>query len=223
MTTRTLDFYFDFISPFAWFAWRRLPALCAERDVSLVAHPVIFGKLLDHWGQLGPAEIVPKRNNIYASGYRYAAMHGFEFNPPKFHPYNPLTTLRIAQGCIAGSDQKRVIDTLFEAGWSAGADLGDAAEVVGVLNAVGLDGSGLLERAKGAEAKDSLRRETELAIARGVFGVPTMVVDEELFWGNDQVEQLAVVLDGRDPLDRVRLAEFLARGRAIDRKARQNP
>ncbi|MGB1881858.1 MAG: DsbA family protein, partial [Gammaproteobacteria bacterium] len=94
---------------------------------------------------------------------------------------------------------------------------------VGVLNAVGLDGSGLLERAKGAEAKDSLRRETELAIARGVFGVPTMVVDEELFWGNDQVEQLAVVLDGRDPLDRVRLAEFLARGRAIDRKVRQDP
>ena len=87
------------------------------------------------------------------------------------------------------------------------------------LDAAGLDGKGILARAETPAAKEGLKRETEQAIARGVFGVPTMLCGEELFWGNDRIHQLEMHLDGKDPLDPNRglLAEILARPRMADR------
>ena len=78
MATKSIHFYFDYISPFAYFAWRQLPSIAEKYNRRIEAHPVVFGKLLDHWGQLGPAEIAPKRNWLHQFCLRYAVVNGFE-------------------------------------------------------------------------------------------------------------------------------------------------
>ena len=76
MSIQHLDFYFDYISPYAYFAWFNVKALCDRRGLDLYAHPVLFAGLLNHWGQLGPAEIPPKREFVFKDAARYAARRG---------------------------------------------------------------------------------------------------------------------------------------------------
>jgi 2-hydroxychromene-2-carboxylate isomerase len=209
------------LSGYAYFAWRRIQGLCASRCVELVPHPVVFAKLLDHWGQLGPAEIAPKKEVVYRYGYRYAKLNGFEFNPPAAHPFNPLPALRLSLLEVAGEYQFALIDTLFHAGWTRGSNLGDIDVLAQLLDEAGLPAQRLLAAAASPQAKERLKRETAEAIDVGVFGVPSMVWCGELFWGNDQLEHLAVCIDGNDPLDREKLADMLARKRAVDRSVQR--
>jgi len=217
MTTPDMDFYFDYLSPYAYFAWRKIQPLCQRYSVNLRPHPVVFGKLLDHWGQLGPAEIVPKKIALYKYCYRYAKLHGFNFNPPRFHPFNPLPCLRLSLPEVCGEHQSQLIDSLFFAGWSDGADLSSTKELEKILDSAGIDSASMLAAIETQEVKDALHRETELAIGQGVFGVPTCIVDGELFWGNDQLEHIELYLQGMDPLKPEYLEEMLARPRGIDR------
>jgi 2-hydroxychromene-2-carboxylate isomerase len=156
---------------------------------------------------------------VYRDGFRFAALNGIKLACPRFHPFNPLPALRLSLREVAGADQQRVVQTLFRAGWTDGIDLGSTRELVAALDAEGLEGSALMERADTSLAKDALRRETEAAIGRGVFGVPTMIAEDELFWGSDRIDHLELYLDGKDPLDpyRERVAEILGRARAADR------
>ena len=213
-----IHFYFDFISPYAYFAWRKLPALAKKYNREIEAHPVVFGKLLDKWGQLGPAEIPPKRNWLNEYCLRYAALNGFKYNPPKKHPFNPLAALRMSLKEVSGDDQLRVIDSIFEEGWSHGADLGDLSTLTSLLTRQSIDGETLSKKVSESEIKELLIDETTYAIEKGVFGVPTIIIDDNLFWGNDQMDHIELLLDGRDPLDRERLNDQ-ERPRAIDRKA----
>src|SRR5882672_7703102 len=201
MATRRVDFYFDYLSGYAYFGWLRIQDVCAARGVELSIRPVLFAGLLDHWGTVGPAEVPPRRAWVYRDGFRYAALHGIALKCPKFHPFNPLPALRMSLAAVAGADQQRVVDAIFRAGWGKGIDLGSTVELVACLDAAALDGRALLARAETASAKEALRRETEEAIARGVFGVPTMISGDELFWGSDRIDHLELYLDGRDPLD----------------------
>ena len=213
-----IHFYFDFISPYAYFAWRKLPALAKKYNREIEAHPVVFGKLLDKWGQLGPAEIPPKRNWLNEYCFRYAALNGFKYNPPKKHPFNPLAALRMSLKEVSGDDQLRVIDSIFEEGWSHGADLGDLSTLTSLLTRQSIDGETLSKKVSESEIKELLIDETAYAIEKGVFGVPTIIIDDNLFWGNDQMDHIELLLDGKDPLDRERLNDQ-ERPRAIDRKA----
>lgn len=218
MPPTVLDFYFDYLSPYAYFSWRQLDDLCRRHPVELRAHPVVFGKLLDHWGHMGPAEVPPKKGALYRYCYRYAHLHGFPFNPPHCHPFNPLPSLRLSLPEVSGDQQHRVISALFTAGWSQGADLGSPTALRKLLDDDALDGAALLAAAQGDAAKAGLRRETEQALAREVFGVPSFILNDELLWGNDQLEHLELCLKGEDPLDRAAVEEMLSRHRAIDRK-----
>jgi 2-hydroxychromene-2-carboxylate isomerase len=216
--TAKIHFYFDFISPYAYFAWRKLPALAEKYNREIEAHPVVFGKLLDKWGQLGPAEIPPKRSWLNEYCLRYAALNGFEYNPPKKHPFNPLAALRMSLKEVSGIDQFGVIGAIFEGGWSQGADLGDLPTLISLLTKQSIDGESLSQKVSESSIKDSLVNETSEAIDKGVFGVPTIIIDDNLFWGNDQMDHIELFLDGKDPLDKAKLNEK-ERPRAIDRKA----
>jgi len=216
--TQGLDFYFDFLSPFAFFAWRDIGPLCEKHELELRAHPVVFGKLLDHWGQLGPAEIIPKRDWVSRYCLRYAALHSFDYNPPKFHPFNPLPALRLSLAEVSGGQQLAVIDALFHAGWTQAEDLGEIDNLIAILARAGIDTSGYAEKIAEQSVKDSLAGETSAAIAQGVFGVPTMIVGDQLFWGNDQFEHIGLLLEGKDPLDGQKHKTLESRPRKIDRK-----
>ena len=214
---RTLDFYFDYLSPYAYLAWRCLPEVTEPRDVAIVPRPVLFAGLLNHWGQLGPAEIPPKGRHVGRDTRRFAALRGIPLRSPRYHPFRPLTALRTSLAAVAGDRQHDVITALFDASWANGIDLGSADEIGEALDLAGLDGRRLVKAASQPEAKEALRRETERAIALGVFGIPTMVVEDELFWGLDQLQYLALYLDGKDPLASIAEPEPGALGRAVVR------
>jgi 2-hydroxychromene-2-carboxylate isomerase len=207
-----VDFYFDVISPYAYLASRELPPICERNKVELRLHPVLFAGLLGHWGQRGPAEIPPKAVHTVKQVMRYAMLRGIPCRPPRHHPFNPLTALRVCLPGVSGDDQPAVVRAVFELGWGRGGDPGDAGEIAAALDAEGLDGSRLLERAQREDAKAALRQETDQAIAGGVFGVPTMIVNGELFWGLDQLEYLELTLQGRDPLSGLDWDAFDFRG-----------
>ena len=116
MKPTSLDFYFDYLSPFAYFSWLKIEKFCEQFQLELRAHPVVFGKLLDHWGQLGPAEIPPKSQWAGRYCMRYAALAGFDYSPPKYHPFNPLPSLRMSLTQVSESDQHAIISAIFKTG-----------------------------------------------------------------------------------------------------------
>jgi 2-hydroxychromene-2-carboxylate isomerase len=173
------DWYFDVISPFAYIAFTRLGRVSHALDVRY--HPVLFAGLLNHWEQKGPAEIPGKRVWTYRWCTWWAAQQGIPFRLPAVHPFNPLPYLRLA---IAAGRTPTVIQRIFEALWTTGTDPGDARAFAALAESVEVDPSRLADQS----IKDSLKLETDHAVAQGVFGVPTLIVDGELFWGADAME-----------------------------------
>jgi len=195
-----IRFHFDFISPYAWLAWNRIHLLAERHGRRVEVVPVLFAALLGHWGHLGPAEIPPKRSYIMKDVFRTAALTGIPIHLPPAHPFNPLLALRVA--CVPGPPERRraLIQGLYAAVWGGGPGVEDPAEVARVADAAGLSGAALVEAAGTPEVKGLLRANTEAAIEAGVFGVPTMIVHGELFWGFDSFVHLDRFLGGEDPV-----------------------
>lgn len=215
---KTVKFHFDFLSPYAYFAALDLPELCERYDAELSYHPVLFAGLLNHWGQLGPAEIPPKAMHTFRTIVRYARNRRIPLKPPRFHPFRPLTALRLCVPEVAGDRQGEIVAAIFKAGWGEGIDLGSVDALAECLDRAGFDGSALVKRTGDDDVKSRLIRETEDAIAHGVFGVPTYLVGDELIWGHDLIEQLEWVLADRDPLDGVDWDALANEGPAVQRK-----
>lgn len=170
--------YFDIISPFAHLALTQLDAIRARRPV--VLKPIVFGGVLKAWGQLGPAEIPPKRVHTYRLATHTAQAMGVPFRFPPAHPFNPLAMLRLL---TALDGDEAAVTAAFRLVWGEGLDpnapsvLQQVAETAGRSDALALIGE--------QEVKDRLRQATEEAVAAGVFGVPSLVIDGEVFWGVD--------------------------------------
>lgn len=197
---RVIRFYFDYVSPNAYLAWARLPALAARHGVAIEPVPVLFAGLLQAHRQLGPAEVAPKMRWMWKNTLRKAAMIGVELNPPVFHPFNPLIALRVSSLAMVADEQRRLIDALFDAVWVRGLHVAEPAVVESVANEAGLDGAALIERARDATCKTRLRAQTDDAIAAGVFGVPTMAVGNEIFWGYDDLMFVERFLEGANSI-----------------------
>jgi len=219
MKNQQLEFYFDYLSPYAYFGWVNVKAFCVHYQLQLVPRPVVFGKLLDHWGQLGPAEIPPKRQWLGKYCLLYAAKHNIPLAFPKFHPFNSLTALRLSLAEVSGEQQQEIISALFAASWGQGGDMGDDAEVEQLLDGMGLPGAELIAKSKTESIKTALKASTAAAIEQGVFGIPTMIIDGELFWGNDQFEFIAELLKDRARFAAISALAKTPKARAIDRKA----
>ena len=179
---RKAIWYFDFVSPFAYICLRRLKEL--PPDLSIEYRPVLFAGILNHWGQKGPAELPTKRRYTYRWSHWWAHSLGLPLRYPAAHPFNPLHHLRLAVACGSKPEAIRVI---FDEVWTTGADASDAARFSALSKKLGI-------AEIGQEAKDQLRKNTEEAVQRGVFGVPTFEVDGELFWGADSIEFLRAFL-----------------------------
>ena len=172
MTSR-VDWYFDFVSPYSYICLRRLH----ELPVQISYRPVLFAGLLNHWGQKGPAEIPSKRQWTYRWCNWWAGELGIPFRFPASHPFNPLQHLRLA---IATGCTPQAVKLIFDALWTTGQEAAQGFE--GLCSQLSVKPEQL------AQAKDVLRKNTEEAAARGVFGVPSFVVDGEVFWGADAVD-----------------------------------
>lgn len=197
---KNIQFYFDYESPNAYLAWTQLPGLAARHGFTVEPIPILYSALLDANGQLGPGEQPTKGRWMAKNLARKAALLGVKLNSPAFLPFNPLRALRASILPFAAPVQHAVIDALFEAVWVNQLHVSEPGVVERVLDAIGLSGAELMARAESPENKQQLRAMTDRAIALGVFGVPTMLVGDELFWGYDDFPYLELVLAGRDPI-----------------------
>ncbi len=203
-----LRFYFDYISHNAYIAWTQIHDLAARHRRQVEPVPVLFAALLNQHGQKGPAEIPAKGLWMAKDVLRKAARLGVPLRPPASHPFNPLVALRATLVPTDPTQQRRLIDALFRATWVDGRDVSNPETVAAVATATGLDGAAVVAAAQSEAIKNRLRAETDAAIDAGVFGVPTVIVDDELFWGFDDFGHLELFLDGKDPLDRAVLTEW---------------
>ncbi len=189
---KTITFYLDFISPYAWLAFEALPQALQGISHQVVHKPVLFGALLKHHGQLGPAEIPAKRDWTYRQVLWLARQQGCDLKLPATHPFNPLGLLRLAVACDAdGLPNRYVCEQVFRHVWCSGEDAADAQRLAAL--------SAQLEPARdvaSAEVKQQLQAHTQEAIEAGVFGVPTFAVDDKLFWGQDALPMLRAYLQG---------------------------
>jgi 2-hydroxychromene-2-carboxylate isomerase len=213
-----IELYFDYVSPYALLAWEKSKKLCQMKGWTLIPRPVVFGALLDHWGHKGPAEVPPKREFVFRDAMRKCSAAGINLCFPKAHPFNPITALRLSLPEVSGKDQFKVIDALWNAAWIEGGDISTKKDLVIALEKNGLPAQALLEKTSDPLIKDILKSHTQTALTAGVFGVPTFVVNGELFWGEDQMEILERFIEGRDLLDRYHYQEALNRPRGSDRK-----
>ena len=189
---KNITFYLDFISPYAHLAFEKLPETLLGHSYSVTYKPILFAALLKHHGQLGPAEMPPKRDWTYRQVLWLAHSHGIKLEMPTSHPFNPLALLRLAVACNAqGLPNRYVCETLLRHVWHGGADATDLQRLQAVTQQ--LDPK---RAANSDEVKAQLKAHTDEAIALGVFGVPTFEVDGKLFWGFDALPMLQAYLSG---------------------------
>src|SRR5262245_51613199 len=119
----TVDFYFDYLSPFSYLASLRVREACSAANAAVAFRPVLFPALLNHWGQRGPAEIPPKSVHTFKECLRYALPRGIRFRAPKLHPFNPLLALRATWAAESEDERQRVTAALYALGWADGGDL----------------------------------------------------------------------------------------------------
>ena len=194
--------YLDFISPYAYLAFEHLPLALQGLSYEVDYVPVLFAGMLQHHGQLGPAEIAPKREWTYRQVLWIARQNGIPIDLPAAHPFNPLGLLRLALACVpesaqagprAGRVNRHVCETLMRHVWRGGADAADAGRLQALATSL------KPARDPASEAvKSQLKANTDEALARGVFGVPTFAVDDRLFWGFDALPLLRAWLEN-DP------------------------
>jgi len=181
---------FDVISPYAYLGSLQLSRLPAGTELELV--PVLFAGLLKHYGQLGPAEILPKRRFTYRFVLWRARKLGVPLKVPPAHPFNPLGALRLI---IAAGADMRAMRSGFDFVWGRGRDVSDAAVLADLARELGI--ADVQAALNDPNVKQTLRRNTEWAAEHGVFGVPTFVIGKETFWGQDAFEMALDYL--RDP------------------------
>ncbi len=197
----TIRFFFDYISHNAYLAWTQLPELARRHGRRVEPVPVLFAALLGAYDQLGPAEVAPKARWMVKNLLRKTRRLGVPLEPPASHPFNPLLALRVS--CVPREPEElsHLVGALFRAVWAEGCSVSEPDAVAASADAIGLDGAALVREAAAPEIKQQLRLNTDAALAAGVFGVPSMLVGNELFFGYDDFEHLERFLAGSDPLE----------------------
>ena len=189
-----IDWYFDFVSPFAYLQSEQLRVFPPR--VSIAYRPVLFAALLDANGQKGPAEIPAKRAFTYRFVVWQARRLGLALKFPHEHPFDPLPLLRLALACDCAPE---AVHRIFRFVWRDGRLPDLPIEWAELVSDLGVPAAH--ERIADPAIKEALRRNTDEAIARGVFGVPTIAIGEQLFWGADATAMAIDYVTGKDSLD----------------------
>ena len=187
--SKTLDFYFDFGSPTAYLAHKRLQQLCHQYDVKVAYKPILLGGLFKATGNTTPVAVPAKGKYMMEQDLpRFSRRYGV---PLTVNPHFPINTLGLMRGAVAAQRLDcfaRYVDVVYDAVWVAGEDMGDPEVVARVLSAAELDAQSLMTLAQDPEVKAELAQNTEEAVGRGAFGAPTLYMDGEMFFGQDRLD-----------------------------------
>ena len=194
---KTIEFYFDFGSPTAYLAHKRLQQLRQQYEFQLDYRPILLGGVFKATGNNSPVAIPAKGKYMLEHDLpRFAALYDVELN---FNPHFPINTLNLMRGAIVALQQDYAdsyLNSLFNAIWVDGKNMGDPQVVAEVLRAAGLDADSILAASQHPDVKASLIANTESAVARGVFGVPTLFIGQQMFFGQDRFQFVEMALQG---------------------------
>lgn len=188
--SKIVEFFFDLGSPSTYLAYTQLPKICAQTDSQLIYQPMLLGGVFKATGNVSPITIPAKGRYMLHDLERYAKRYDVPLN---FNPYFPLNTLLLMRA-VTGMQLRYperfldFIDCLFRALWVDKRNLNDPATVAAVLTENGFDPTEILALANDEEVKAALKDKTEQALQRGVFGAPSMFVDNQLFFGQDRLD-----------------------------------
>ena len=188
--SKTLEFYFDFGSPAAYLAYTQLPQLCAETRAALAMKPMLLGGVFHATGNQSPATIPVKGKYIFEDFARHARRYGVPLETNPHFPINTLLLMRGATGLQMRDAAKfdGYVAAMFRAIWVEARNMNDPATVGAALQAAGFDPAALLALANDPAVKEQLKADTQHAVARGIFGAPTMFVGDAMFWGQDRLD-----------------------------------
>jgi 2-hydroxychromene-2-carboxylate isomerase len=199
---KRIELYYDFSCPYAYLASTQIEALAARTGAELLYKPMLLGGVFRALNQPDVPAMPPAKARLnLLDMHRWASWFDVPFQMPPTHPNRTVLALRAA--IASGPDLARASHALFRAYWAEGRDLSQPEVVRAALDSAGLDGEALVRRAGDADIKDDLRARTDEAIARGVFGAPTMFVtsggETEVFWGQDRLHFVEKALGGTPP------------------------
>lgn len=196
--TRTIEFFFDYGSPYSYLANAVLPDLAQRHAAELVYRPMLLGAVFKAIGNQSPVQLPVASKRAYGALAlrRTAAYYGVAIAMNPHFPINTLALMRAAVAAQHASVFERFHAAIYPAFWVKGLDLGEAAVVADVVSAVGLDAAQLAEQANRGAVKDELRASTEEAVARGAFGAPSIFFGGELYFGVDHLPFLERALEG---------------------------
>lgn len=195
--SRQTEFFFDVGSPASYLAWTQLPALCRDAGAELVLRPMLLGGVFQATGNASPAAVPAKGAYMRDDLARHARRYRVPFRDNPFFQIVTLQLMRTAAG-VQLRMPARLDDYLravFGALWVDALDLNQPAQVAAVLQAAGFDPAQLLALAAEPEVKLQLRATTDEAVARGVFGAPTMFVGTQIFFGQDRLDFVREALE----------------------------
>lgn len=193
---KSFDFYFDFGSPAAYLAYTQLPKLCASSGAQAHWMPMLLGGVFQATGNASPVSVPAKGRYVFVDFKRFADSYGVALNSNPHFPIITTTLMRMATALQTTNDPKfaEFLDTVFQAIWVDALNMNDPATVGQVLASAGFDAAALLTMANDPATKDQLKAVTMRAVERGVFGAPTFFVGEQMFWGQDRMEQVKAAL-----------------------------
>jgi 2-hydroxychromene-2-carboxylate isomerase len=188
--SKTVEFYFDLGSPATYLAYTQLPKICERTGSQLTYIPILLGGVFKATGNASPATVPSKGRYMFQDLDRYARRYGV---PLKFNPHFPINTLMLMRA-VTGIQLRHperfaaFIDCLFKALWVDGRSLDEPATVAAVLTENGFDPNEVLALTTDEQVKAALKDNTEKAVQRGVFGAPSMFIDNQLFFGQDRLD-----------------------------------
>ncbi|MBL8383177.1 MAG: 2-hydroxychromene-2-carboxylate isomerase [Burkholderiales bacterium] len=193
---RTVEFFFDFGSPASYLAHTQLPGIAARAGATLVCRPMLLGGVFKATGNASPVTIAAKGRWMAADLARFAARYGVPLRMPPNFPVNTLAMMRGAVGMQMRrpADFARYATAMFDAMFARGLDMADPAVFAGALAGAGFDVAAFQALVADPEVKQGLVAATEEAVARGVFGAPTMFVGDEMHFGQDRLDFVAAAL-----------------------------
>jgi len=199
VATRCYELWLDVGSAYSYIAWKSLPAFVARTGAAPELRPMLLGGVFRATGNRSPVEVAAKARWAADDLARWAARLSVPFS---FNPWFPVNTIGPMRGAIAlrlraPHALPHYLDAMFDAMWGSPCNLADPQTLAAVAARAGIDAAQFAAMIEDPQVKDALRRDTEEAVARGVFGAPTFFVGEAMFFGQDRMEFVAEALAAR--------------------------
>ena len=185
--TKTVDFYYDYISPASYLAWTQLADICERNNATINYKPIFLGGILKGNASTSPAATPAKWEWMKADFQRFAKYYGVPYQLNSHFIFNTVNAMRGAIWALSNNQIEAYNQAMFNAAWVDDKDLSDTNILTGILDKAGINAVEVLEAMMQQEVKTALIQSTEEAVKLGIFGAPSMIVDGEMFFGQDRL------------------------------------